>query len=74
MKASEAREISNEKAITLKDILNGIKSNAEYGDTCHFTPPNRQITTEIIGQLMSLGYSIKEHTDPINGFKMYIIS
>lgn len=73
MKASEARAISNEKAITLSDVLTGIKQAAGQGDCEHFTPPNRSVNTSIITELIRLGYSVKEQTDPFHGWKSYVI-
>lgn len=74
MKASEARKISNEKAITLTDIIKGIKQDAENGNNSHFTPPNRSVDIGIVTSLIGLGYSVKEHTDPFHGWKSYLIS
>lgn len=74
MKASEARAISESNGIKFFDILKGIKERAEEGESCLYTDFNKPISVQFIADLVGLGYSVKEHTDPRSGFKMYVIS
>lgn len=62
MKASEAREITEQNQLSLTDALKIIEGEAKRGGKmCVFN----NLHYETFSKLLSLGYRVSKHTDPI---------
>lgn len=73
MNAKEARALAEQKAPKLEDVLKNIESSANSGNASFFLMWV-VISPELIQGLLAEGYTIREHTDPINGVKGLVIS
>jgi hypothetical protein len=73
MKAEEALSITKQKAPTLENVLANIKTQAENGFNNYWLM-GVFINPELMQALLSLGYSIRQHTDAFNGMKGLNIS
>lgn len=70
MTAQEARKIVEENEISIENILDEIKVRAEDGYRCTI---HSKLSINRVEKLISLGYSVREFTDPFNGIVNTII-